>query len=465
MNAFLLLDLLVVSGIVFAGFVRLERSGRREIAVIITLFIVAIEVAIAPSIQNVPQGSLLRPVIAGQDFRPPDFILVAAVGARLWVQPTLARFSATAAAWAVFLTWYTSFAVKGYTEGFGISTIGFQGKFVLYIGAGAILCAGLDLRRLLRHRAIDVLIVLVGITSVVLTVMSLIRFNIQFSLPGNTPIVFGRVTADSSTVLFVVTIPFLMAELSRPRPRLGYAVAAAAPILLPAGGEQRAAYLSTVVIVLVAGGFALTGTGRRRIRITGTEAALCFTVVLAVGAVALNTGAADVDVVARFEETFFSDTEETTTNQRQVLLDDAFTLIAEQPVLGYGVGFEIERVLPGRFEVGRYSSHNLLTDIALRTGLFGPFVFMIAAALTAFDARRAWRRHVDPMVAALAAGCVAGLAGILIKGMVEPVIEKFRMTTLVGLYVGIIMAAVRESRDERASIETAESGDTAALAR
>jgi hypothetical protein len=53
----------------------------------------------------------------------------------------------------------------------------------------------------------------------------------------------------------------------------------------------------------------------------------------------------------------------------------------------------------------------------------------------------AWRRHPDLVVAALGLAAVAAVAGILGKGMVESIFEKYRLATLLGLFLGAARSA------------------------
>src|SRR5687768_2264384 len=96
------------------------------------------------------------------------------------------------------------------------------------------------------------------------------------------------------------------------------------------------------------------------------------------------------------------------------------------------------------FEPGPYQfvttdlTHNLIGDLLRRTGLVGVVRFVAAVAFSGRDGLKAWRYHVDARAAGLALGCVAALAGILAKGMVESLFEKYRLATLMGLLFGIV---------------------------
>jgi hypothetical protein len=61
----------------------------------------------------------------------------------------------------------------------------------------------------------------------------------------------------------------------------------------------------------------------------------------------------------------------------------------------------------------------------------------------------AWRKHADARVAALAAAAIVGAASLLTKGMFEDVLDKHRLSILLGLLLGVMVTAGRTVRDGR----------------
>jgi hypothetical protein len=54
---------------------------------------------------------------------------------------------------------------------------------------------------------------------------------------------------------------------------------------------------------------------------------------------------------------------------------------------------------------------------------------------------RAWRYHSNTRIAAMAAISSAVVAALTAKGMVEPVFEKFRLSVLLGIAIGVLLSA------------------------
>jgi O-antigen ligase len=87
-------------------------------------------------------------------------------------------------------------------------------------------------------------------------------------------------------------------------------------------------------------------------------------------------------------------------------------------------------------------AHNIVLDLWLRLGLIGLIMFVAAMAFSLVDGVKAWRRHPDPIVAALALSIVAVLAGLLATAFLEPFLDEYRLATLFGVSLGMLRAAV-----------------------
>jgi O-antigen ligase len=96
-------------------------------------------------------------------------------------------------------------------------------------------------------------------------------------------------------------------------------------------------------------------------------------------------------------------------------------------------------------------THNILLDLALRTGVVGLILFVVAVALTFRDGVRTWLRQSDDRIAALALACTAALAALLAKGMVESLFEKYRLAVFLGLLVGVMISGALATRSEGAA--------------
>jgi O-antigen ligase len=96
----------------------------------------------------------------------------------------------------------------------------------------------------------------------------------------------------------------------------------------------------------------------------------------------------------------------------------------------------VRRVIPIAY------AHNIVLDLWLRLGLIGLIMFVMAMSYSLVDGVNAWRRHTDPMVAALALGIVAVLCGLLATAFLEPFLDEYRFATLFGVTLGMLRASV-----------------------
>ena len=120
-------------------------------------------------------------------------------------------------------------------------------------------------------------------------------------------------------------------------------------------------------------------------------------------------------------------------------------LIRQRPFTGWGLGQTITYYEVGFKEfVDTYLTHNIITDLLLRTGFVGLFLFVCAAAGSFFQGVTAWRYASDPMVAATALASVTIMSGWLAHGMVESLFEHVQLAPLFGIMIGLVQAAVSQ---------------------
>jgi O-antigen ligase len=87
-------------------------------------------------------------------------------------------------------------------------------------------------------------------------------------------------------------------------------------------------------------------------------------------------------------------------------------------------------------------AHNIVLDLWLRVGLIGLMLFVFALWASVADGLKVWRRHTDPVTAALALALVAVLAGLLATAFIEPLLDEYRLATLFGVSIGMLRATV-----------------------
>ena len=164
-------------------------------------------------------------------------------------------------------------------------------------------------------------------------------------------------------------------------------------------------------------------------------------------------------LVARLSDTFGSTQSQQSAGIRLGLLQDGLELVRNRTVLGHGLGqpvhildMEKDAFVP----IGDF--HNIALDLAVRTGVTGLVLFVLACAVTGMAAIRRWSTIADDAQAAIVLGAGAALAGLLTKGLFETIFQKYRLAVLLGLLIGIIAAAnaspVRQRSADRAAVRS-----------
>ena len=450
------LILLLVIPIAFLAFVRLEERDRPETTVLIIFGLLLVEALIYPTQNEVP-GGLFHPNLGGRALRLPELLIPLALIARVMVRGMPRRIGSTAIAWAAFLTWVGVGLPVGvlmensFDEGF------FQAKAVIYLGGGFALLSGVPIARLAHSLAPRRLLVGLGAVAALSAPSALAGSSYSIAMPLIPGATVGQISPDAATLLSVIAIAALLLEAARRRRRAIYGIAAVPLLLSPFLATQRAAVLGLVVTLLVLLVAAFGRTWSRRIRCTPTEAALLVAIILVpvlttIGLRAALQTDAEAEIIPYsgvLTDTFTAERKDQSAQTRENLwrtgLDDA----RAYPITGWGLGktYSVERAAqPGVFlEGGGY--HNVFVDLYVRRGLVGVALFVEAMACSLWDALRTWRRHHDRRIAVFAGACGAALAGLLAKGMVESVFEKFRLATLMGLLIGAIASAAASARE------------------
>lgn len=427
-----------VGTVSLAWFTSLERRGRPHVVLAVILGLLLFEAALLPSSGNVAPG-LFRMQALGQDIRLPQLLIPLALLARLFVRGLPTRASVEGIVWAAFLTWYTTAFAIGVLGGNPFEIALFEAESVLFVGGGAALSAGVPLGKVIDARTMGRWIVVLGVGVAVLGPLTLLDATREVSIPGIVTIPdFGALVADGRSLLVVVGAVGLLVELCRPRVRMGVAVAGLLLVATPLFGHQRAAIIGMVVVVAGIAALSVGPTWSARAKVTGTQAGLVMAAL--VGAVALVVAvSADADqptvLAENFEATFYAQEQSESAEARRGLWQRSLELVGERPVLGWGMGKQIT------LDDKTMTSHNLVFDLLIRSGTVGLGLFLAAFALTGSAALAVWRRHDDPRVAALAVACVIGMLSLVGKGMVESMLESFRLATMFGLLIGGVLAA------------------------
>ncbi len=448
---------LLVAGLALGGllawFVSLEGRDERHKIFVMLVIVMLVEAMLAGRAAEVPRG-ILRPVIAGQDFRPPDAIIVAALGARiLHLGNTFTRLSGL---WAAFLAIYVTSALVGILNGFNTVEVLFQAKGSFYLLGGMAIASGADPKRLADGLSRFSLVAAGAATAAVLMTFAGVRLS--FSLPGQRINSLGALSADSITLLTTIGVFTVVVEAVREERRWPQIAAGLVLLISPIAGTQRASYMVLVVMILVLLLLFSTSTWKRRSSVTVVEVSLV--VAGLIGAVGLNFVIAEGEqVVAPFEEAFTGAAEQRSAESRFGLADQAVDRIQERPILGWGTGVKVVRQAEFSNREVNAAAHNLILDIGMRVGITGLLVFTIACVASVATGLALWRQARSDVVAAVAAAATVSLIGVLAKGMVEPALDKFRLSLTFGISIGLIMAA--RMADERGDEpdETPDDGD------
>jgi O-antigen ligase len=201
--------------------------------------------------------------------------------------------------------------------------------------------------------------------------------------------------------------------------------------------------LAAVIVTLLM--LAAGPTWRRRSSVTGAQIALTVAALVAVGAVGLLAGGPSTTI----DQTFGGQGNEESARERVLLFEESVQLANERPLFGSGVGVKvgIQAVNSGRdFDT---TAHNLLLDVWLRIGLIGAAFIVIALGVTAWTAVSVWRGRARNATAAAAIVGLVGVTGWLAKALVEPALDKFRLSLLVGLALGFVAAAWRSEQESQ----------------
>lgn len=446
-------------------FLWLERRGRSAQVVLILVAVAVVDAALYPSSSANELSSFFNPEVV----RLPQALIPLAVGTRIVGRGLPKRVEPVVLLWGLAFVWYTGSAVSAYFAGHETSFVLRQLAIVVYIGAMAFLVATLPIREFLVDSALPRFVHLTAILAGVLYLTDLAEFAYSGNLPLLPLEAAGIMGADVATAF--ATIGFLGLGVALARDRRRGALIASSLVLIAShlGTDQRAARIGVLASVIALVLVLIFLRSRGRMRVTGGE----FLVVLLAVTLGLTgplflragtaTGSLDMATVVPFvadtTEAFDTSQRYTSIQSRYNQWEIATDMIAERPLAGWHLGVRFYRWEEGTMEF--YLSdlaHNVVLDILLRTGFVGLLLFLVAFGRTFADGLLAWRRAGSRAASALALMCVVGIVGLLAKGMVESVFEKYRLMVVLGLLVGLIassVASVRAPQDARVDVDGA----------
>ena len=437
----------IAASVLIGWFRVLESNGRRHTIFVVLAVAYLFEAVTMPNASSVPFG-LMRPRLLGQDFRPVDFVLFAALAVRV-LSPPRNTVTRVGLVWTPFILLYGTGVIAGAAAGLPFAQVLFQAKLLLYLAGGAVVASGMAVERISPSlgRTARLLAPLVVFGMFV----SLTRTNISVSTPVQRFPQLGQYSNDTITMFVVIGTAALVCELVSERRRFSVMVASLVLMAAPLAGDQRASYLT---LVACGAGFIVVLIGpslRHRARLGAVHIGLGLSAFVAVAAVALAFGF--VSSIVR--DAFAGESNTESAEARVSLYEESMSLIGQHVWIGSGVGSQVETTKPATGDELVTTAHNVLLDVWTRIGLVGLMFFVGAFLATVAIGVRIWRNASDDVVAAVAVGAVLAMFGWLAKAMVEPGLDKFRLSLILGVAVGALAAASRAAalRNTQATTE------------
>lgn len=432
----------VVVAMLFLWFLWLEHSDRAILVVGSLLVILVIEASLYPGFE-VPPG-IFHPSIGGLSFRPYELVIAVALFARVVVRGAPQRFSTSTLCWLALALWVFTQAFVGLYAGHALELVAFEVKAVLYLGAMA-LAAGVPAEAYIRGKAMDCVIIFSSVVATIMMTFDIGALRWSGGLPGIPLDGFGRLGSDAASVFLALGVLALGLGMARGQRRFGMVLAATPLLMSTFIPSQRAVLISfTALVVLVAIAFASRTTWNRihpapAELLLGALVVVASLVLPAISAAWKGTEPPSLVLAARVSESFTSPAKRQSAEDRINQYRVAWPLIAERPVFGWGLGKTFAHFQPGPNDfVVNNLTHNIAGDLLLRTGVVGLVLFTLAVAGYLRDGLRVWRRQPDNATACVALAAVVVIVGILGKGMVESIFEKFRLAVLLGVFLGML---------------------------
>lgn len=427
-----------------------ERADRAP-CVVAVIWAILLADSILYASQNVVPTGIFHPTAGPLSFRLVDVAVVAGLVARLVAGRHSRRLSGAGLLWAALIAWLVASAALGLYNHNSANLVTFEGKAAIYLGAMA-LTASIPFERYIDGGQIARLVRVSGVLALVLIVTDKTGIRIAANIPGLPLVDTGRLGSDAGTLLAAFGVIAVAMALYDERDRARWLLPAAPLVAAAFAADQRAAMLallaSLIFLVLLA------PRGQLKRRITPTETLLmglaAVACVLAPLLIQLQTSPATptVPYVPELTETLYGRSKVLSAQERVNQLRAARSLIAERPILGWGLGKEFTYYRTGyrRFEKTNLT-HNIAVDLWLRTGIVGLAFFVAAMIATLAGGIRVWRRVRDPATGALLLGSLSVVIGLIPKGLVENLFEKYRMVLLLGLMIGMVSSGVAARRE------------------
>jgi O-antigen ligase len=451
----ILLVAAALAALLFGQFGRWERMGKEHYVVVGLLAVLVAETTLYENQDNMPRD-LFHPGSGALEFRLPEVIITLALLARLVVRGRSTRVGVVPLLWAAFGAWIAVAVAEGVLRHNDLVQIPYQGKVVIYVVGGYALASGVPIQRFLQGRAIELLVRWSALAATTVMVLTAAHKSFSVGLPVLPLPDFGIDGSDAATIFAAIGLIGLLLELAKEK-RSRLTLVATVPLLLsPFLSDQRAVLIMLGAAVTTLLVVATGPTARRRLRVKSAEVLLTALavvgVVLGVSVIpaAQSQSAVVVPGANTIARTFNTTGKIQSAQDRASKWNVAFSYIREHPILGNGLGLEFSFYEPGPNHFTMTDvTENIALDLWLRAGLIGLGLFVLALLFSLYDGLVVWRLHPDRMVAVLALALVAVVVGLVAKGMVESIFEKYRLATMLGLSLGLLRSAVTSAGGSR----------------
>ncbi len=450
---FLVLTAVLILGAAAAAilklFIRWEREGKEQLAPLVLLGLLVVEGTIYANSDVIPRG-LFHPGSGSTQLRLPEIYITLALIARLVVRGVPKRMGLSAGLWLTFGAWLLVGVIEGKMNHNPFSQVIYEGKAILYVVCAYALAAGVPVRKYFDRGHLYKLGALCVACASVVDLMSIGHIAINTNLPLLPLQNFGAVGNETAALMFAIVGMCYLARLASGPPRLRDVLALVPVLGAVVLASQRAVLVNMAVAIIVVIAAVVVGHWRQHPRRFTVGSGQVVLVTLAVAAIAIlvvvvpaaaNRQPVKVPLASTYQNLFHSKGKAESAQDRVNLASQAEALIPHHLLIGHGLGVEFQYYEAGFRQVQTTAYvHDIVLDLWLRLGLVGLLLFTVAVTGSIVEGLRVWRRHPDARTAALALALVAVLAGLLMTGFLEPMLDEYRLATLFGISLGMLRA-------------------------
>jgi O-antigen ligase len=446
--ALLGVGLLVALVALFAKWEREDKSYRAPLGLLMML---VVEVTLYSDDNTLPRG-LFHPGLGSLQLRLPEVYITLALLGRLVGRGKPKRIGFPAALWGAFGVWLVVSTVEGVLYHNLLSQNVYEAKAIVYVVGGYALAAGVPLQRYLESNAFRYLRNLSVAAGTLVDVMTGLHISVNFHIPLLPLQDFGAVGSTSADFYAAIAIIYFIYQLASGPPRLLSVLALVPGLVCAVQSSQRAVLINLGVVLGVFVVVLVISHGRRvvrRLRVRFSQVVLVLIALFAIGLAvvvvpaAINQQPAHIPLTSTINNTFNSGNQTLASQDRVNMAASVRQLIPQHLFIGWGLGAEFQFYEPGTrtVELTPYA-HDVVLDLWFRTGLIGLVLFLLALVVSLIGGLGEWRRDPDPVSGAVALALVAVVAGLFANALLQPLLDEYRLASLLGISLGLLRSAV-----------------------